>query len=512
MPKKNNLSLFIFGILLIALTACSAQAIDPNEPTIQGRPVSSYYVDSCSGCHGPTRQGGTGPALLPQRLTQSDEYYFDIIQNGKPNTVMPPWGAMMSDEDINTMIAFLHDESAEIKSTWELEDIQDSFEIIIPENELPTTPSHESDLGNLMLVTEREVQSIAVIDGDTHELISHIAASYRAHGYAFDPTNERWAYNMGRDGWVFKIDLYSLQPVRKVRVGLDSRGIAISDDGRYLITGNYIPATAVILDAQTLEPIKVISAHTTNPEGEEVDSRICIVSDVSPDLVGSYFILGLKEAGQMWRVDWSDPEFPIERVENVGHILHDGFLSPDNTRFYIASQDDNWMGVIDVENWELVEQIETGIKPHPGSGATWEVDGVEYGATVHAGEGKISIWNLANNEIVGTVETAGAGLFIRSSHNSPYGWADAVFAAEPHSITVFEKSPPFEVVGLIEDGERTLHPEFTADGAYVYISDWDGNVVRVYDAVSLELVAEIEGVETPTGIFNTSRRSETLGH
>ena len=38
-----------------------------------------------------------------------------------------------------------------------------------------------------------------------------------------------------QDGWVFKIDLYGLQPVRKVRIGLDSRAIAISDDGNYLI-------------------------------------------------------------------------------------------------------------------------------------------------------------------------------------------------------------------------------------------------------------------------------------
>ena len=512
MRNQKILSLFVMGFLLIVLTACSAQSLDPNEPTVQGRPISSYYVDTCSGCHGPTRQGGTGPALLPQRLTQSDEYYFDIIQNGKSNTVMPPWGAMLSDEDINTLIAFLHDESSEIESTWELEDIQNSLEILVLDDELPTAQTHAANLGNLMLVTEREVQSIAVIDGDTHELISHIPASYRAHGYTFDPTNERWAYNMGRDGWVFKIDLFNLQPIRKVRVGLDARGIAISDDGRYLITGNYIPATAVILDAKTLEPVNVISAQTTNPEGEQVDSRISIVSDVSPDLIGPYFILGLKEAGQVWRVDWSDAEFPVEKVKNVGHILHDGFLNSDNTHFYIASQEDNWMGVIDVENWELVEKIETGIKPHPGSGAIWEVAGVEYGATVHAGEGKVTIWNLANNEIVGDVETAGAGLFVRSSHNSPYVWADAVFAEEPHNITVFEKSPPFNVVGHITEGVRTLHPEFTADGNFVYISDWDGNAVRVYDAVTLEMVAEIEGVETPTGIFNTSRRSETLGH
>ncbi|MEJ2750102.1 MAG: cytochrome D1 domain-containing protein, partial [Anaerolineae bacterium] len=395
---------------------------------------------------------------------------------------------------------------------WTFEDVQKTLTVIKDESELPDAPTHSGNLDNLMLVTEREVQSIAVIDGDTNQLLAHIPASYRAHGYAFDPTNDRWVYNMGRDGWVFKIDMYSLQPVRKVRVGLDSRGIAISDDGKYLITGNYIPATAVILNAQTLEPIKVIDTRTTNPEGEMVDSRVCIVSDVSPELVGPYFIIALKEAGQMWRIDWSDPEFPIDNVENVGHILHDGFLSPDNGRFYIASQADNWMGVMDVANWKLLGQIATGQVPHPGSGATWEANGVEYGATVHAGEGKVTIWDLATDDIVGTVATAGPGLFVRGHHNSPYIWADAVFAEEPHTVTVFDKVPPFKVIGEISDGVRTVHPEFTANGDHVYISDWDANIVRVYDATTLEFITEISGITTPTGIFNTSRRHETLGH
>ncbi len=509
--KKLLLGLALAGIIiLIVATGCSLGG--EKEAEVQGKPVSAYFMDTCSGCHGATRQGSVGPALLPQRLTQPDEYYFNVIQNGKPGTVMPPWGSVVTDEEINTLIAFVRSEPESGALEWTMDDIKGSLEEITPENELPSAPTHSGNMDNLMLVTEREVQSIAVIDGDTHQLLTHIPASYRAHGYTFDPTNERWAYNMGRDGWVFKIDLYSLQPVRKVRVGLDSRGIAMSDNGQYLIVGNYIPATAVILDADTLEPLKVLSTRAENPEGEMVDSRVAIVSDVSPDLVGPYFIIALKEAGQMWRIDWSKPDFPVDVVENVGHILHDGFLSPDNTRFYVASQTDNWMSVLDVADWKLVEQIKTGDTPHPGSGAAWEWEGVTYGATVHAAEGKATVWDMATNEIVGSVDTAGAGLFIRASEHSPYVWADAVFAEEPHVITVFEKAPPFDAVGEIKDGIRTLHPEFTADGAFVYISDWDGNMVRVYDAETLELVTEIDSVTTPTGIFNTDRRHETLGH
>lgn len=478
-----------------------------------GKPISQFFADTCGGCHGPNRGGGTGPALLPNRLSEGDDFYFKTIKEGRPGTAMPAWSDVgLSDEEIWGLIGFMRSEPASSVIEWGMADIASTHEVLVTPSELPEEPQHSADLGNLMMVTERENRSIAVIDGGSHELLSHIEASYRAHGYAFDPTDERWAYNVGRDGWVFKIDLYTLQAVTKIRVGHDSRGLAISDDGRYLIAGNFLPHTAVILEADTLEPLKVIETEGVNPDGEFVSSRVCITSDVSPESVGPYFIIALKEAGQVWRIDWSQPDFPIDKVENVGRILHDGFLSPDNSRFYLASQEDDWMAVIDVENWDVVEKINTGDTPHPGSGAVWEADGTTYGATVHAGEGKVTMWDLKTNEIAGTVETAGPGLFLRSSHHSPYVWADALFGTPSNVITVFEKEAPFETVGEIEEGKMTLHPEFTADGSYSYVSDWTGNAVRVYDAETLEKVAEIGDVVTPTGIFNTSRRSETLGH
>jgi nitrite reductase (NO-forming)/hydroxylamine reductase len=477
-----------------------------------GVAVDAAYSDSCGGCHGPNREGATGPALIPGRLPSNDDFYFDVIKDGKPGTVMPGWGPLgMSDEEIWALVGYIRGEPSAEGVQWEKEQIAASRQVLVDEATLPSAPTHDGNLDNLMLVTEREARSIAVFDGDTHRLLAHVPASYRAHGYAFDPTNERWAYNVGRDGWLFKIDLYTLQAVTQVRVGLDSRGLAISDNGRYVIVGNYIPNSAVILDARTLEPLKVITTEGNNPQGELVQSRVCITSDVSPEKVGPYFILALKEAGQMWRIDWSQPDFPIDKLEGVGDILHDGFLSPDNKLFYIASQADNWMAVIDVAEWRLVTKIATGDTPHPGSGAAWEANGTVYGATVHAGEGKITVWDLANNDIVAEIETSGPGLFIRSHHDSRYVWADTMFGDPPNRIYVFDAAS-FEVVKVIDEGVQTLHPEFTADGQFVYVADWQGNVIRVYDAETFEKAAEVSGATTPTGIFNTSRRAETLGH
>lgn len=478
-----------------------------------GQSISKFFADTCGGCHGQNRQGGTGPALIPARLTEDDTSYFELISNGKPGTVMPAWSTLgVSEEEVWGLIGYIRSEPSVESIVWDTEEIWDSLQILRDESSLPDSPTHTGNLDNLMLVTEREDRRIALIDGDTHQLIRHIDASYRAHGYVFDPTSDRWAHNLGRDGWVFKVDLYTGETVRKVRVGHDSRGLAISDDGKYLIAGNYLPHSAVILDADTLEPLKVFETKGVDPDGREVPSRVAITSDIAPSLVGPYFLIALKEAGQVWLIDYSVPSFPVRKIRNVGRILHDGFLRADNKRFYLASQTDNEMVAIDVENGAVVHRIATGNTPHPGSGAVWEAGGRQFGATVHAGEGKVTIWDLVTNEIVGSVPTGGPGLFIRSHDHSPYVWADALFGDPANTITVFRKEPPFSVVGTIAEGQMTLHPEFTADGRFVYISDWKENMVRVYDAEELTRVAEISGLVTPTGIFNTARRHETLGH
>jgi mono/diheme cytochrome c family protein len=341
----------------------------PTEALVHGQPVSAFFQDSCSGCHGADRRGATGPALLPARLTQPDDYYFGVIERGKTNSIMPGWGTLLSKAEIDALIAFIRTEPSGGPVTWTRADIEASLVVLRDEATLPDRPTHGGNLDNLFLVTERESQRIAVIDGDSHTLLDTIPASYRAHGYTFSPADERWAYNMGRDGWVFKIDLYTLQAVRKVRIGIDSRAIAISDDGKVLIAGNYIPATAVLLDAETLAPLQVVDTTATDPEGETVASRVATIVDTSPEKVGPYFLVALKEAGQVWRIDWSDPSFPIVKLPDVGHILHDGFLSPDNSRFYLASQRDSFMAAIDVASMTLVARIATGETPHPGSGA-----------------------------------------------------------------------------------------------------------------------------------------------
>jgi len=96
---------FLFVVLLgLLLAACGGGG----GATVQGQPVADYYQANCATCHGVEREGDVGPPLLPDQLTESDDFYFDVIQNGEGG--MPAWGDRLSDEDINTLIDFLRTE------------------------------------------------------------------------------------------------------------------------------------------------------------------------------------------------------------------------------------------------------------------------------------------------------------------------------------------------------------------------------------------------------------------
>jgi cytochrome c55X len=64
-------------------------------------PVASLFWDKCSGCHGDSRQGGVGPALIPERLSDTDkELLGEVISDGRPGTAMPPWQGTLTGSGI----------------------------------------------------------------------------------------------------------------------------------------------------------------------------------------------------------------------------------------------------------------------------------------------------------------------------------------------------------------------------------------------------------------------------
>ena len=78
-------------------------------PQVKGLAVADFFRGNCAVCHGANRAGGVGPALLPARLTQPDEFYQNTIRDGRPGTAMPSWRAQaqLTDEEIANLVTFI---------------------------------------------------------------------------------------------------------------------------------------------------------------------------------------------------------------------------------------------------------------------------------------------------------------------------------------------------------------------------------------------------------------------
>ena len=92
----------------------------------------------CAGCHGtelqggvpnPNAQGGEVPSLLHVSDDYTQSEVTDIIRNGKvppmanaagpmPPLYMPSWKNMLSNEDINQLVAFLWSKQQKAKDSW----------------------------------------------------------------------------------------------------------------------------------------------------------------------------------------------------------------------------------------------------------------------------------------------------------------------------------------------------------------------------------------------------------
>ncbi len=84
--------------LALAVGAACAQAPAP-APERAAQLVRMVRQD-CGSCHGMRLTGGLGPALTRQALAvKPPEYLAAVITHGIPGTPMPPWSALLNEDE-----------------------------------------------------------------------------------------------------------------------------------------------------------------------------------------------------------------------------------------------------------------------------------------------------------------------------------------------------------------------------------------------------------------------------
>ena len=59
----------------------------------------------CGSCHGMTRKGGLGPALLPANLRDRPlQLMVNTVLDGRPGTPMPPWRGLLTEQEVQWLV------------------------------------------------------------------------------------------------------------------------------------------------------------------------------------------------------------------------------------------------------------------------------------------------------------------------------------------------------------------------------------------------------------------------
>lgn len=518
--------------------------------------VVKMFEKECQGCHGPNHEGGVGSSLDPKVIAKKNDHMLaDVILNGRAGTAMPAFKGKMNKDDTDKMVNYLLKyESRQIKNLT-MADVAATHEVLKDREELYKkylNPTDVKSVQDIVVFTERDASKVGFIDGTTNKVLSKHDSGFATHVTVVNKRIPRYVYNISRDGWVNMFDLNAPgQPIiAKIRVGSDSRGLACTPDGKYVLAGNYVPGGAVLLDAMTLKPLKVYpTSSVIDMDGNIGSSRVASIADTP---YGPYIAFALKDAGHVYIIDYSKPDFPIVGdIPDIGKILHDAFLNEGDEvgRYYmIASQGSDVVGIVDFKTKSLAAKIYTGpgSKPHPGQGSSWysEKHKHQLHATVNMNLGQTTVWDNEWN-VIKQVKTAGGGLFVGTNEHTPFIWADNVIGGEanynqvhlvnketllvdriikvtaegkvqlinPNNNKVISEAS----VGVVKDAKgntvtpRLLHAEPAMHGEHMYISDWTGGRILVFDAKTGEYVTKIEGLTTPTFTYSIEHRMDLPG-
>lgn len=534
---KSALSILSVAVgFAMAGTSVSVSAAEPTLSKEDFDKAQLQYFQRCAGCHGVLRKGATGKSLEPEETRKKGQKRLEKIIAYGTEGGMNNFDDIFDKKEIANLATFIQMEPP-VPPEMSLKQMRSHTKQYIALKDYPKKPMHSRNWQNFFIVIERDAGKAAIVDGDTKEVITHIDTGYAVHvikgteHHKIDHAKDvgRFWYTIGRDGKVNKIDLWQTPDkmlVAETKMAYDARDIAVSGDGKYVIAGGYWPPHFTIMDAETLNPLKVVSTRGYNTKGDYVNEARVAAIYTTPN--ESTFMVAVKELGQMWQVDYTDLDnLRIDKIDSA-EFLHDGFFDPTGRYFQIAANASHKMVVVDTKERKLEAMIDVDKLPHPGPGANWvDKECGPVGGTTHLGTGLISVWG---NDPIGhpdqawklcyEVETDGAGAFIRTHENSKYVWADQLKHPEPEvqqSVKVFDKDT-HEVVKTIrvteEPGKAALHIEFNKGGSEVWVSVWNrtdsknptGEIV-VYDAKTLNEIKRINGLTTPTGKFNVYNRA-----
>ncbi|NNL06706.1 MAG: cytochrome C oxidase Cbb3 [Gammaproteobacteria bacterium] len=520
----------IVSFIVSSLTLATASMVDAAET----QTASALYQQHCASCHGSERLGLMGPALLPENLKRlKKDKAKQVIKSGRTATQMPAFADTLNEVQVDALVELIYT-PLDTLPVWGEQEIRTSHVIVNPAlthgDANSIKPVYDADPLNLFLVVESGDHHVSVLDGDKMEPIHRFKSRFALHGGPKYSSDGRFVYFASRDGWITKFDMYTLETVAEIRAGINTRNAAVSADDRYVMVGNYLPHTLVVLDASDLSLVRIIDVQDDHGNS----SRVSAVYTAPPR---NSFIVALKDLKQVWEINYTEQPpkvyrgyvhdykmgeglaeeglFPVRPIM-LDDYLDDFFFDQSYQHLIGASRNSQNGQVINLIVGRKIAEVDLPGMPHLGSGITWQYRDSTVLASPNLKEGVVSIIDTATWKTIKKIKTDGPGFFMRSHENSPYAWVDVFVGPNKDVMHVIDKAS-LEIVKTLKPvpGKTSGHIEFNRDGSRALLSIWeqDGEVI-VYDSNSLEIVKRLP-MKKPVGkynVYNKITRSEGTSH
>jgi nitrite reductase (NO-forming)/hydroxylamine reductase len=527
------------------------QSTNPKAPPMTQAEFDAarkIYFERCAGCHGVLRKGATGKPLTPDiTIGKGTDYLKVFIAYGSP-AGMPNWqtSGELSETQVDLMARYVQQDPPQ-PPEWSMADMKSTWKVTVAPKDRPTKKMNNYNISNIFSTTLRDTGEVALIDGDTKQIINIVKTGYAVH-ISRTSASGRYLFVIGRDGRVNMIDLWMPKPdnVAEIRIGLEARSVDTSKykgkDGDFtdklVIAGAYWPPQFVIMKGDTLEPLKIVGTRGMTVDTQEYHPEPRVASIVASHFKPE-FIVNVKETGKTLMVNYADVN--ALKITELGsaRFLHDGGWDSTKRYFMVAANNSNKVGVIDAKEDKLAAIVDVGKIPHPGRGANFVHP--KFGpvwSTGHLGDDTLSLIGtdpvkhkqFAFKEVAKLKGPGGGALFIKSHPKSTHLYSDAPLNPDPkvsQSVVVYDIKnldkgytvlPIAEWAGLPDDGgaKRVVQPEYNKAGDEVWFAVWSAknkqSALVVVDDKTLKLKTVIKDprIITPTGHFNINNTQHDI--
>ncbi len=322
------------------------------------------------------------------------------------------------------------------------------------------------------------------------------------------------AYVSEEDGGIVVIDLNTLEIKKRIHPkDAAPRGIAVTFDGKYLVTANKDTGDASVFDTRGLRQVRRILVGDNpefvklNPSGTSVFISYEPGSSAGPPVENA---AGAEEdddadepPAQIMQFnvrDWSRVQSFVAGKETEGLEF-----SPDGKSLIVANEAQDSLGEYDVATGKLQREIKLGSYGKRPRGVKVSPKGNSYAVTME-GSGTLLSLDL-NLNVIRSVATAA----------KPYGLAfdrqgSRIFvaAAAARKLQVYA-ADNLQLEGEAPIGQRCWHFTFTPDDSKLLLACGRSNNIHVIDARTYQPIRTIEGFHLPWGIVTYPRAFGSLG-